>query len=107
QQKLGFGNYTIIRKEDQVKIGTCGLYTREDVEGVDIGFVFLPDYEKKGYAFESADFVKKLAIEKFGINHIYAYTTKNNFSSQKLLEKLGLTHTKMTYLPNDPEELMQ
>ena len=49
-ERLGYSNYTIIRKIDNVKIGTCGLYDREGLEGIDIGFAFLPEYEKKGYA---------------------------------------------------------
>lgn len=46
---------TVIRKLDNVKIGTCGLYDREGIDGVDIGFAFLPEYEKKGFAFENAN----------------------------------------------------
>ncbi|MGA8855003.1 MAG: GNAT family N-acetyltransferase, partial [Christiangramia sp.] len=34
-QKLGFSNYTIIRKSDNLKIGTCGLYDREVLNGID------------------------------------------------------------------------
>src|SRR5690606_16395207 len=44
-EKLGYGNYTLIRKVDNIKIGSCGLYDREGLEGIDIGFALLPDYE--------------------------------------------------------------
>jgi len=50
-ERLGYSNYTLIKKPDGVKIGTCGLYDREGLEGIDIGFAFLPEYEKKGYAY--------------------------------------------------------
>ena len=50
--KLGYSNYTIISKKDQQKIGTCGLYDREGLDGIDIGFAFLPNYEGKGFGFE-------------------------------------------------------
>jgi len=43
-QRLGYSNFTIIRKSDDVKIGTCGLFDREGLEGIDIGFAFLPHY---------------------------------------------------------------
>lgn len=105
-KRLGFANYTLIRKEDNQKIGSCGLYDREGLEDIDIGFAFLPDYEKQGYAFEAANRLKNAAFEEFNIKTICAITTKENFSSQKLLEKLGLKPTGTTQLPNDNEELL-
>ena len=104
--KLGFGNYTLIRKTDNVKIGTCGLHDREGLEGLDIGFAFLPEYERKGYAFEAAEQLKNIAFSEFGINKISAITTKNNFASQRLLEKLGLKKIGTTKVTNDDEELL-
>jgi len=104
--KLGYSNYTLIRKIDNEKIGSCGLYDREGLEGIDIGFAFLPKYEKKGFAFEAANRLKQAAFNDFGIELINAITAKNNTSSQKLLEKLGLKFNKLTCLPNDDEELL-
>ena len=89
-KRLGFSNYTIIRKSDQVKVGTCGLYDREGLEGIDIGFALLPEYERQGYAFEAAYKLKDVALHKFNIQPINAITSKGNSSSQRLLEKLGL-----------------
>lgn len=105
-ERLGFGNYTIIRKLDNTKIGSCGLYDREGLDGIDIGFAFLPQFEKMGYAFEAANHLKKMALENFGLKKLSAITTKDNFASQKLLEKLGLKFCETISLPNDPEELM-
>lgn len=104
-ERLGFGNYTIIRKTDNVKMGTCGLYDREGLEGLDIGFAFLPEYERKGYAYESAEKLKNVAFSEFGINKISGITAKDNIASQKLLEKLGLKLIGAKTLPNDDEEL--
>jgi Acetyltransferases, including N-acetylases of ribosomal proteins len=104
--RLGFGNYKVIRKSDGKFLGNCGLYDRPELEGVDIGFAFLPHYEKKGYAFESAQKLKEEAFSTFGIKTISAITIPSNLSSQKLLEKLGLSFVKMIRLPNDDEELM-
>ncbi|MFK7978758.1 MAG: GNAT family N-acetyltransferase [Saprospiraceae bacterium] len=106
QERLGFSNHTVIRKSDGVKIGSCGLYDREGLEGVDIGFAFLPQYGKKGYAFEAATTIKSLALNEFGLTQINAITTPANIKSQKLLEKLGLQFVKIIHLPNDPADLM-
>jgi len=106
QEKLGYSNYIVIRKSDQAKMGTCGIYDRDGLEGVDIGFAFLPAYEGQGYAYEGAKKLLHLAFTEFKIDKISAITTKPNVSSQKLIEKLGLKFIKYTFIPNDPEELL-
>lgn len=84
-KKLGSSSYTVIRKTDNAKVGSCGLYDREALEGIDLGFAFLPLYEKMGYAFESANKLKDLAFNQFNLKHISAITTSENKDSQKLL----------------------
>lgn len=105
-ERLGFSNYTVIRKHDQQKIGTCGLYDREGLEGIDIGFSLLPAYENQGYAFEAANRLKEAAITDFGLTNINAITTKTNQASQNLLTKLGLRQTGTRIVPGDKEELL-
>lgn len=105
-EELGFGNYTVIRKLDNVKMGTCGLYNREGIEGIDIGFAFLPQYEKQGFAFEAANKIKIVGFKEFCISQISAITIKENISSQKLIKKLGLKFEKIINLPNDSEDLL-
>lgn len=104
-KRLGFANYTVIRTADNVKLGTCGLYSREGLEGIDIGFSFLPEHEKQGYAFEAASCLLNAAFNVFNIDEISAITTKDNLSSQKLIEKLGLRYKGTINLPDDPEDL--
>lgn len=105
-ERLGFGNYTVSLKSNNQKIGICGLYDREGLDGLDIGFAFLPEFEKKGYAFESAYKLLEVAVEKFKIKEISAITTEDNSESQKLLVKLGLQFEKKFFLEGDSEELM-
>jgi RimJ/RimL family protein N-acetyltransferase len=104
--RLGFSNFTVIRKSDDVKIGSCGLYDREGLEGVDLGFAFLPEYEGQGYAFESARVIRDASSAHFNIQKIQAITMEDNHGSRKLLEKLEFAFKKRIQLPNDPEELM-
>lgn len=105
-ERLGFANYTVIRKSDGAKMGSCGLYDREGLEGVDIGFAFLPQYEGQGYAFESAQMVKEAGIKHFGIKQISAITIPENMASRKLIEKLGLKFVETINLPDDEVELL-
>lgn len=105
-ERLGYSNYTIVRKSDNVKIGTCGLYDREGLEGIDVGFALLPEYEKLGYAYESANKLIEAAFTDFAISELIAITLIENISSQKLLEKLGLRLQGTIKLPDDEEELL-
>lgn len=104
-ERLGYGNYTIVRKHDGEKIGCCGLYDREGVEGIDIGFALLPDFEKMGYAYESVSKLKEMALNDFKLNQISGITSKHNKASQDLLIKIGLKFEKSTQLPNATEEI--
>lgn len=104
--RLGFGNFTLIRKEDGQKVGTCGLYDREGLEGVDIGFALLPAYEGQGYAFEAAQKLLEMAEEEWQLGIVKGITLKENTSSRRLLEKLGLTFKEYVKLPNDEAQLM-
>ena len=48
-ERLGYGSFTVILKEDSSKMGTCGVYARENTDNApDIGFAFLPEFEGKG-----------------------------------------------------------
>ncbi|MDT0557917.1 GNAT family N-acetyltransferase [Ichthyenterobacterium sp. W332] len=104
-KRLGYANYTVIRKSDDTKLGTCGLYSREEMEGIDIGFSFLPQHEKQGYAFEAARCILDAAFNEFNIDEISAITTEENLSSQRLIKKLGLNYKDIVHLANDTEDL--
>lgn len=105
-EKLGYGNYVVIHKELNKKIGAVGVFVRDGIEVPDIGFSFFPDFEGKGFAYESASKLKELVAENFGLTKISAMTTDENTSSQKLIEKLGLKFQKFVTLPDETEELM-
>lgn len=105
-EKLGFGNYLIVLKEGNQKIGGVGIFEREGLDIVDIGFSVLERFEGKGYMFEAAEKVKSIGMNDFGLHKISAITTKDNFSSQKLIGKLGLKFQNYVTLLNEKEELM-
>jgi RimJ/RimL family protein N-acetyltransferase len=105
-QRHGYGNFLMTRKTDYAKIGCISLYNRDDVEGVDIGFAMLPEYMNMGYATEGAMAVKSLAQYDLKLSGITAFTTKENFVSQKLIEKLGLEFKKTILYGEEQEELL-
>ncbi len=105
-QKLGFSNNTVIRKSDNVKIGSCGLYKRDDLDSVDLGFAFLPEFHKKGYAYEAAKKLVEVAFTQHNLTKLKAITIKENTNSQNLLLKLGFTHVGFFKVPNEVEDLL-
>lgn len=104
-EKLGFGNYLVMTKEGNEKIGGVGIFEREGLDIVDIGYSLLEEFEGKGYAYEAAQKVKSIGMEEFGLAKISAIISKDNLSSQKLIEKLGFVFKKYVTLPGENEEL--
>lgn len=104
--RLGYGNYTVTRKSDGIKIGCCGLYDRDGLVGIDIGFAFMSAYEGKGYAFEAASKLIQLAFQQFGLDQLLAITAKHDTASQRLLKKLGLHEAGVVHLQNDKKEVL-
>lgn len=76
-------------------IGMCGFVKREELADVDVGFAFLPQHERKGYAYESAAAVMKYGRETLNLKRVVAITSVDNASSIKLLEKLGFKFEKL------------
>ena len=105
-EKNGYGNYLMSRIEDGVKIGCVSLYNREDVEGVDIGFAMLPQFVRKGYAYEGSRAIMSLASSEFDLATICAFTSKDNLASQKLIERLGMKFEKTILFGEEKEELL-
>ncbi|MCE9644585.1 MAG: GNAT family N-acetyltransferase [Chloroflexi bacterium] len=103
-QRLGFGLYLVLLKEDETPIGICGLIKRDALEDVDIGYAFLPQYWSKGYAVESASAVLTYARDTLGIKRLAAITLPDNHSSIRVLEKIGLKYKGMVKLPNEDIE---
>ena len=94
------------QKKENASIGICGLIKRDTLKDIDIGFAFLPEYEGKGYAFESASAVMMNARNDLKLNRIVAITVAYNHSSVKLLERLGMVSEGNIYMKGDDEELM-
>ncbi|BDA72394.1 alanine acetyltransferase [Calothrix sp. PCC 7716] len=105
-ERLGFGLYLTELKDSYTPIGLCGLLKRDDLEDVDIGFAFLPQFRGKGYAYEAALAVMEYGRTVLGKQRIVAITSTDNNASAKLLIKLGFKFKKIISLPGDDEQLM-
>ncbi len=104
-RQFGFGMYAVESKETGTPIGICGFVKRDSLPDADIGFAFLPQFEKKGYAFESANAVLNYGREVLGLERVLAITSKDNESSGRLLAKINFKFESLIKLPHDDEEL--
>lgn len=102
--RFGFGLLLVVRKDDAAPIGMCGLLKRDSLEDVDIGFAYLPEFWRKGYAIEAATAVMNYGLRALGLPRIVAVTNPENAGSIRVLEKIGLTFGRMVQLgPEEPE----
>jgi len=95
----GYGLYKVERRTDGIPIGICGLVRRPFLDAADIGFAFLPAYESRGYAFESAQAVMRYAQGPLDLGRVLAIVSPKNTRSIRLLGKLGLEFERMIDLP--------
>lgn len=106
----GFSILLVELKDSQTPIGMCGLIKREELPAPDIGFAFLPDYWRQGFAFEAATRIMNDARERLKLTTILAIVNPDNDASIKLLQRLGLRFerikgdVKLYALPNQPVE---
>lgn len=104
--QFGFGLYGVCLKNSREMIGTCGLIRRDGLDGVDMGFAFLPQHAGKGYAMEASEAVMQHAQSEHHLSEILAITLPLNKNSIHLLKKLGFQLQKTFRLPHEAEELL-
>lgn len=97
--------FVITDKKTHKKIGLFTIIKRDFLNHPDIGFAFLPEFNGKGFAYESAKaFMEILSKEH---NKLSAITNLDNVNSIKLLEKLGLKFKEVITENNQPLNLFE
>ena len=97
--------FAVRDRETGEELGMCGLMRREQLDGVDIGYAFLPAGRGRGYALEAARRVMQYATEDLGLRRVLGIVASNNKPSRALLEKLGLRYRRMIRLNPGEEEI--
>lgn len=104
QDKYGFSAWAVFEKDTGTFIGRCGLVHigtliaikqnyGEDIP-VEVGYVLDKAYWGKGYATELAQSCLDYGFDKLWLKEIVAKTNKYNYSSQKVLQKIGMKFRK-------------
>ncbi|MEO6906138.1 MAG: GNAT family N-acetyltransferase [Ginsengibacter sp.] len=87
--------YWIVKvKDNERAIGIVTFIKRDYLEYHDIGFAFLPEFSKKGYAYEATKAVLNKLQMDHKLTHILATTMPENKASIELLTKLGFAFEK-------------
>jgi [ribosomal protein S5]-alanine N-acetyltransferase len=94
--------YKVVRLKDvSTPIGVITFIKRHYLDHWDIGFAFLPEFAKKGNAFEATKAVLDGIKEDKSHAFILATTLKDNVNSINLLEKLGLKYERDMLIGDD------
>jgi RimJ/RimL family protein N-acetyltransferase len=71
-------------------IGNVNVVVDPDNRQGEIGFIFHPDHQGRGYATEAARALLGWAFEHFGLHRVYGRLEPRNEASARVLEKLGM-----------------
>lgn len=81
----------IVHKEEQTIVGDIGFLGPPDEKGrIEIGYSIVPEYRNQGYATEMACHLIAWALGQPCVSSVIANCLDNNFSSIKVLEKVGM-----------------
>lgn len=81
-------------KKGKTKLGIVTFIQRDYLPHPDVGFAFLPQSCKQGFAYEAANAVLQQLFQQGNHTHILATTLPYNLNSIRLLEKIGFVFEK-------------
>lgn len=90
----GFGLYLAERIDDGEPVGICGLIKRDTLDDVDLGFAFVPEHWRRGYAIEAGQATLRHALQDVGLRRVVAITVADNHGSIAVLQRLGFQHER-------------
>ena len=101
-----WGYRFFIHRKDRALIGEGGYKGRPSKEGlVEIGYAIVPEYRRRGLAFEAARGLSDYAFSHPEVRIVQAHTLPNGTASINVLKKLGMTFAGTVDDPEDGEVL--
>jgi len=91
---VGFRRWACVFKETQTVIGFCGLKYLSDLDAVDIGYRFLPEYWGLGLATEACMASLDFGFKTLQLEEIIGLVLPENAASIRVLEKSGMQFVK-------------
>jgi [ribosomal protein S5]-alanine N-acetyltransferase len=88
--EVGYGRWACHLKAENRIIGFCGLKYLKDLQEVDLGYRFLPEYWGIGLATETSLAVINFGLTTLSLNRIIGLVLPENVASVRVLEKCGM-----------------
>ncbi len=106
QEKSG-GMNALLLKDSNTLIGLCGLLvqTVDSIPELEIGYSILPDYWRRGFAFEAAQKCKQVAFENQWATSLISIIHIDNLPSRKVALKNGMVLDKTTTYKDNPVDI--
>jgi [ribosomal protein S5]-alanine N-acetyltransferase len=83
--------FLIVRSEDREAVGVCGFKGAPTLSGAtEVGYAMHPDQRNRGYMTETVQALVKWAFEQDACKRVTAETLRDNYASQRVLQKAGL-----------------
>ena len=97
EEYLWLTNWQIILKSENKSIGSADFKNLPGENGeVEIGYGINSEYEGRGYMTETVEAMCKWALIQDGVKCVIAETEKDNYASQRVLQKCGMEKYKET-----------
>ena len=101
-----WGYHLFVHATDRALIGEGGYKGRPDKEGmVEIGYAIVPEYRRRGFAFEAARGLTRHAFSLPEVNFVQAHTLPDGTASINVLKKLGMKFAGTAIDPDEGEVL--
>jgi RimJ/RimL family protein N-acetyltransferase len=95
-QERGYGFFAVERKDTQKFIGFTGLsnpgFESHFTPCVEIGWRLNKANWNQGFATEAAGACLEYGFNKLALAEIFAFTSVHNLRSEKVMQKIGMTH---------------
>ena len=91
---VGYGRWGCVLKETGLIIGFCGLKYLPELDEVDLGYRFFPEYWGRGLATEACIASLEFGFRTLGLDRIIALVLPENAASIRVLEKVGMHATE-------------
>lgn len=88
--EIGFGRWACVLKSNQTVIGFCGLKYLPDLQTVDVGYRFLPEYWGQGLATEACIASLNFGLMTIKLPEIIGLVLPDNTASIRVLQKAGM-----------------
>ena len=88
--EVGYGRWACVLKQTGAVIGFCGLKYLPDLDAVDVGYRFLPEYWGRGLATEACRASLDFGFRTIGLDEVIALVLPDNSASIRVLEKVGM-----------------